>query len=420
MFPILLATAYIFGFVLVIGYIVIALATLALWTSQKSSTTKPNEFYTDHQVYYPCGYTKRFKVLAMITIAGFVIGFFTIPAAVIGSIVWDNPWGLVIVALIISLVIIILVGRLPFRHGEECLIIDSQQVRVKYEDDSKDDKVFYISQYQRFIPPTRNVAVRLIFDEELYLGFLRRNDAITVTKMIDFIKRNGRFPIVQNAVPAPGNEKFVERRKSVAAPASVTPPQDNAPHDKAYLEGILNRTPLEKRIHYIEMIASGQKNEAIREFRFDCGEGLRAVVDVAEKYLTFPDLNSYKANIYVYGSTSEKVRASLAEYYEDAFRGVVYEVADGKWVCIEAKCSFTDYLNLVLWLEDAFAYAEPIVPGLKPIYAAPDKTDSLGEKCVGMMNGSNFVFNVPEYLLSYGEELKPDFDIKSFVADKLK
>ncbi len=438
MSPVLFFILYILGLLLVIAYIAIFMATLVLWVVQRTTPVKPNEFYTDHQVFYPCGHTKKFKVLALITIAGFVIGIPTFLGALIGDLAMGNKVVPAAIAFAVGVVLMVLIGRLPFRHGEESLTIDAQRLTIKYLDPSKDNAVYYVSRYVRFMPETKHVAARLIFDggdgeEEMSLHFLRGTDAVTVAKMVDFIKRNGRIPVVQNVQHAPTQQQFVERRKAEAEVKKAASAQNELVNDyrryPRYLEDVLtSKLTYEKRMKYSDMIQNGEKNEAVRDCQRTCGEGLRIVVDLVERYLTFPDLRMYSSRIYMTGCSGEQIRESLDNYCsiytEPVFNSApsIFEVNDTSWMLVEVDCKFTDYINLVLWLSDLdsqlFAYAKPFKEDMPFVYAVPDKTDRNGETCVVYKADASWKFNVPELLFKWVEPLPPEFDIKQRIKEK--
>ena len=284
---------YYVGTALTIFFFVFLIITASMFARQKSSTYKPNEYLSDRLVFYPCGYTKKLKVMALITFFGFLVLLPTAIAYGIGRVYLDDrAWIPGLIAFGIGLLILIIIGSRPFCFKESCLVIDDQKVTVKYRDGEMEDKVFYISKYDHFRRETKYVASMLVFngyegDEELSLHFLRSNDAVTVGTMVDFIKKNGRVPIVQQvASKQEAQQRIAEQHKAdVAAFAHAQQELFNdVPRYNAYLENVFSKLPGEKRSQITELMRQNRKIEAIKEAREYTGEGLKIAKDLVEKY----------------------------------------------------------------------------------------------------------------------------------------
>ena len=284
---------YYVGTALTIFFFVYLIITASMFARQKSSTCKPNEYLSDRLVFYPCGYTKKLKVMALITFFGFLVLLPTAIAYGIGRVYLDDrAWIPGLIAFGIGLLILIIIGSKPFCFKESCLVIDDQKVTVKYKDGEMEDKVFYISKYDHFRRETKYVASMLVFngyegDEELSLHFLRSNDAVTVGAMVDFIKKNGRVPVVaQVASKQEAQQRIAEQHKAdVAAFAQAQQELFNdVPRYNAYLENVFSKLPGEKRSQITELMRQNRKLEAIKEAREYTGEGLKIAKDLVEKY----------------------------------------------------------------------------------------------------------------------------------------
>ena len=140
--------AYVLGTVLSVTFFALLIITGAMFARQKNTTSKPNEYLADRLVFYPCGYTKKLKVIAMITFSGYLVILPTAIAYGVGrAYLEDRAWIAALIAFGIGLLIMFLIGRQPFCFKESCLIIDEQKVTVKYKDGEKEDKICYVSQY---------------------------------------------------------------------------------------------------------------------------------------------------------------------------------------------------------------------------------------------------------------------------------
>lgn len=179
-------------------YFVLFIITGFTYVRQRNTTTRPNEYLSDRLVFYSCGYTKKLKILAMVTLSGFLV---LLPCTITYYFGNQNLIS-ALIAFVIGIIIMILIGRLPFRFREYCLVVDDQRVIVKYSDGRKEEKAFFVSNYEYFCRETKHMPPRLVFKgdegkELLSLHFLRSNDAVTAGKMVEFIKKNGRMPLVQ-------------------------------------------------------------------------------------------------------------------------------------------------------------------------------------------------------------------------------
>ena len=287
------ALPYYLGAALSIFFFVMLIVTGSMFARQKNSTSKPNEYLSDRLVFYPCGYTIKLKINALITFTGFLI---LLPSAIAYGIGWvfldDKGWIPALITFAIGLLILILIARKPFRHKEACLVIDDQKVTVKYRDGELEDKVFYVSKFDHFQNATKYVAPLLVFngyegEEELSLHFLRLNDAVTAGQMVDFIKRNGRMPVIQQvASKQEAQQRIAEQHKSFVAAVAQEQQElvNDGPRYKAYLDGVLARIPDDKKARFAQLMQQNQKLQAIKECREFTGEGLRIAKDLIERY----------------------------------------------------------------------------------------------------------------------------------------
>ena len=279
--------AYVLGTVLSVTFFALLIITGAMFARQKNTTSKPNEYLADRLVFYSCGYTKKLKVIAMITFSGYLVILPTAIAYGVGrAYLGDRAWIAALIAFGIGLLIMFLIGRQPFCFKESCLIIDEQKVTVKYKDGEKEDKVCYVSQYDHYSRETRNLPPKLIFagyegEEILSLHFLRSNDAVTAGKMVEFIKKTGRVPVVQQvASKQEAQQKIAERYQKDVEQELV----NDAPRYKSYLEKVLDKISDAEKEKIAELVRQGRKIEAIKEAREYTGEGLRIAKDLVDRY----------------------------------------------------------------------------------------------------------------------------------------
>ncbi len=285
--------AYVLGTVLSVTFFALLIITGAMFARQKKTTSKPNEYLADRLVFYSCGYTKKLKVIAMITFSGYLVILPTAIAYGVGRVyLGDRAWIAALIAFGIGLLIMFLIGRQPLCFKESCLIIDEQKVTVKYKDGEKEDKDCYVSQYDHYSRETRNLPPKLIFagyegEEILSLHFLRSNDAVTAGKMVEFIKKNGRVPVVQQvASKQEARQKIADQgRKEVESLAQTQQELVNdATRYKPYLEKVLDKIPDAEREKIAGLVRQGRKIEAIKEAREYTGEGLRIAKDLVDRY----------------------------------------------------------------------------------------------------------------------------------------
>lgn len=278
-------------------YFVILIITGSMFARQKNSTEKPDQYQSDRIVLYPSGYTKKLKVMTLIMLSGF---FVLLPAAIAYGIGWvcldDRVWIPGAIAFGIGLIVWIIIAMQPFTHKESCLIIEEQKVTVKYKDESKEDKVFYISHYSTYTREIKYVARMLVFEgvegkEELSLHFLRSTDAAAAATFVDFIKKNGRMPVIQQVgskqeAQQLQAQRFAEQRKAdnEAFASEMEKLVNDAPRYKAYLENVYARIPDSKRKQIAELMQQNRKIEAVKEAREYTGEGLRIAKDLVERF----------------------------------------------------------------------------------------------------------------------------------------
>ena len=289
------------GAAISVFYFVIFIITASMFARQKGSTEKPDQYLADRIILYPCGYTKKLKVMTLITISGF---FVLLPAAIaygIGRVYLDDrAWIPGAIALGIGFIVWLIIAMQPFTHKESCLIIDEKKATVKYKDDSKEDKVCYISHYINDTRETKYVAKMLVFEgvegkEELSLHFLRSNDAAAAATFVDFIKKNGRMPVIQQVesrqeaqqrMAQQQTQRFAEQRKAdnEAFAREMEALVNDGPRYKAYLENVYSKIPESKRKQITELMQQNRKIEAIKEAREYTGEGLRIAKDLVERF----------------------------------------------------------------------------------------------------------------------------------------
>ncbi len=284
------------GGILFWGYVAILIRTGLMLGRARNTTIRPNEFGPERIVFYPCAIDGKFKTSAMISLSGFIILLPCAIAAYVGFLFLDERvWMPIAITAAVGIVIMVLIGRLPFRYREACLIIDDLRVTVKYNDIGKNDKVYYISRYDRSLPETKYLAMRMVFRnfeggiEELYLNFLRTNDAMTAVKMVEFIVQNGRMPVVQQVASAgqiPARQSAASRNTQPAASNALPEYKADEGKYRAYLEQVLAKIPIDERRKITELSRSTGKLEAIKECREFTHEGLRVAKDLVERYLS--------------------------------------------------------------------------------------------------------------------------------------
>lgn len=289
--------AYVSGTVFSAVFFILSVITVVVFVSQKKTTSRPNEYLPDRLIFYSCGYTKKLKVLALITFSGYLVILPTAIAYGIGQVYLDDNASIAaVITFGVGILIMILIGRCPFCFRESCLIIDKQKVTVKYNDGEREDKVCYVSQYDHYCRETRNSPPKLIFEgyegeEILSLHFLRSDDAVTAGRMVEFIKRNDRVPVIQQVASKQEAQQRIAEQRRTDAEAFARAQQElinDGPRYKAYLEKVFNKLPEAERTGIAELMSQGRKIEAVKEVREYTGEGLRIAKDIVEKYFEQP------------------------------------------------------------------------------------------------------------------------------------
>ena len=256
---------------LAVFYFVFLIITASMFARQKNSTEKSNQYLSDRIILYPSGYTKKLKVMALITFTGYLVLLPSVIAYGIGyATMKEREWIPAAITFVIAFIIWIIIATKPFTHRESCLIIDEQKVTVKYKDSAEEDKVFYISRYANDTRETKYVAKMLVFEgvegkEELSLHFLRSADAVAAATFVDFIKKNGRMPVVQQV-------------------ASKQELINDGPRYRAYLEKVYAKIPDAEREKIADLMRQNRKIEAVKEAREFTGEGLRIAKDLVETF----------------------------------------------------------------------------------------------------------------------------------------
>ena len=256
---------------LAVFYFVFLIITASMFARQKNSTEKPNQYLSERIILYPSGYTKKLKVMALITFTGYLVLLPSVIAYGIGyATMKEREWIPAAITFVIAFIIWIIIATKPFTHRESCLIIDEQKVTVKYKDSAEEDKVFYISRYANDTRETKYVAKMLVFEgvegkEELSLHFLRSADAVAAATFVDFIKKNGRMPVVQQV-------------------ASKQELINDGPRYRAYLEKVYAKIPDAEREKIADLMRQNRKIEAVKEAREFTGEGLRIAKDLVDTF----------------------------------------------------------------------------------------------------------------------------------------
>ena len=102
------------GAAISVFYFVIFIITASMFARQKGSTEKPDQYLSDRIILYPCGYTKKLKVMTLITISGF---FVLLPAAIaygIGRVYLDDrAWIPGAIALGIGFIVWLIIAMQP-------------------------------------------------------------------------------------------------------------------------------------------------------------------------------------------------------------------------------------------------------------------------------------------------------------------
>ena len=235
--------------------------------------------------------------MALITFTGYLVLLPSVIAYGIGyATMKEREWIPAAITFVIAFIIWIIIATKPFTHRESCLIIDEQKVTVKYKDSAEEDKVFYISRYANDTRETKYVAKMLVFEgvegkEELSLHFLRSADAATAATFVDFIKKNGRMPVVQQvASKQEAVQHMAEQRQAQRQAdneAFIREQQElinDGPRYRAYLEKVYAKIPDSERDKITDLMKQNRKIEAVKEAREYTGEGLRIAKDLVETF----------------------------------------------------------------------------------------------------------------------------------------
>lgn len=274
-------------------YMVMLIITGSMFGRQKNTPSSPNEYLSDRLVFYASGFTKKLKVMALITFSGFLVILPTAIAYGIGKVyLGDQAWIPAVIAFVIGIALMILIGRMPFQYKEASLVIDERKVTVKYTDVDNDDKVFYIADYDHYRRGSRNIAPSLVFrgnggEEILSLHFIRINDAVTVGKMVEFIKQNGRVPVIQQvASKQEAQQHIAEQQKAEVTHIKQAPVEliNDERKYKKYIAEVYEALPEDQKARYAELVKQGNKVMAIKECREYTGEGLRIAKDLIDRY----------------------------------------------------------------------------------------------------------------------------------------
>lgn len=127
------ALPYYLGMALFMFYLVMLIITGVTFARQKNSTAKPNEYLSDHLVFYSNGFTKQLKILTLITASGYVVLLPTAIAYGIGRLYFEDQVLVVtLIAFVVGISLMFLIAKMPFCFKETCLVVDEQKLTVKY------------------------------------------------------------------------------------------------------------------------------------------------------------------------------------------------------------------------------------------------------------------------------------------------
>ena len=149
----------------------------------------------------------------------------------------------------------------------------------------------------------------------------------------------------------------------------------------------------------------------------------------------FPELSDYRIYIFLKGGAAGELKTLLNEYYElyideTPFSMDLYNTNDQSWNYISLTLlpnvgevePMWEYLNILLWMSQKasvlFAYAVSDKPGKLPVFAEVNKADSLGETCLGIVNGKNFICNIPERRAEWTGSVPVQYDLEKYIFER--
>lgn len=466
---------YLVTFIVPALYFVIVMVSLIFWAVERGRPYIPNEMFPDRHIYYPIRHTKKVKVMFIIDGIGVLCVMFPLFIALCASAMADaDPWIVGGISAAVGLLILFGLTRIPWGSDVECVITDMQGLTIKRTE--KMEK-YSISMYQGYTNGGKSNPFKLIFrnidgsENYIYLPFLAAGDPINVGKDLNEVRNKGHLYQFPN--PAYGNPvQNIPIAK--ANPSQVNPPPvDNGKAEallamneqnkliadkeryRPYLENVLSRIPYNKKDEFIRRNLKGENIVVFRECQRLVGESLAIVRDLIGDYLTFPNLKYFTSRIYIENVPRWDIEEHLRDYGE-IYTDVnptsallsVNDVYGTDWRYIEFSAALTNpesftfdiFINILLWMSEKtrriFAYAKPnwTAPKLgdnpsdkigawaniTPFYAVPDITDDLGESCIGILNGKEFRFVVPEMTISYKKDIEADFNMETFIKDRYK
>ncbi len=150
---------------------------------------------------------------------------------------------------------------------------------------------------------------------------------------------------------------------------------------------------------------------------------------------TFPELSDYRIYIFLKGGSTGELKALLNEYHElyideTPFSMDLYNTNDQSWTYITLTLlpkvgevePMWEYLNILLWMSQKasilFAYAFSDKAGKLPVFAEVNKADPLGETCLGIVKGKNFLCNIPERRAEWTGNVPAQYDIKKYIFER--
>ena len=239
---------------------------------------KPNYYGKDCWIFYANNISKG--QIVVIT-----IGVFTLYLPQLIAIPYIN------IAILSLCLITSVLARIFWWRYESCIVIEANKVTVKYKSKRMEDKVFYISDYERYIEKQGSTPSKLIFsgEKEVDLGFLRRRKDIVVCKIVNRIKEEGELPdhreFLKNYYELKAQLDQVKKGANSAPKAGTDPVSTlTSAEYKEYLDLVFKDIPDEKKALIAELVKENRKIEAIKECRECTGEGLQAAKDLVEKY----------------------------------------------------------------------------------------------------------------------------------------
>jgi len=288
------------------------LVVMAVWclVSRASDRKKPGnpcELLPKEHIYYPFRYSLGTKLVELILIVMFFIGFLPFEGYYILMIFDREAWEPVLGGFFaIGVFLFVKKVRQP-RDGKVARVVTNEQgVTFFYKDEAP---LSYPAQDYRGYRGAAE-AFRLYFgdgrvpDRAVPIGFLCHKDALAVAYDLQMIKRTGKLPAElpdKGAVLSAAVPHMKEKTEAAAVP--VAPPDQKTLEETermrsdpasyaAYLKGYADKLPMQQKQEILQNIESGNPIMAIKLCRELTGLGLKdakAIVDAYTVYLTLPD-----------------------------------------------------------------------------------------------------------------------------------